>query len=285
LFRDVIIGNSSTPGKFNGLQQIINTGYGSGFLNSMVIEWANNGIDGQGGGTKTLNGEPIPATANLINVLLEIFRRYRQRIRWSPQLANQTLNTDDIVLVLPTHLATCILDAFTCWSVCAGGEFNPVNLQTYEARQFRNSLNGGRWGAGRITLDGVTINLFPYDWETMHGTNSGDMYFLTLRVGTQNIWEGEHLDAAAAAAQMQGEGHGEYFSTDGGRIIGVTEADNLCRVTKIWIRPRLICRAPWLQTRIMNVSCASILPPLGPDPLQTSFYPETSFVGQMATIS
>jgi hypothetical protein len=78
---------------------------------------------------------------------------------------------------------------------------------------------------------------------------------------------------------MSQQGHEEYFSTDGGRIIGVVEADNLCYMTKAWIRPRLVNRAPWLQARIMNVECAAILDPLSPDPLDTSWYPVTSFGG------
>jgi hypothetical protein len=78
---------------------------------------------------------------------------------------------------------------------------------------------------------------------------------------------------------MKQQGHNEYFSTDGGRIIGTTEVDNLCYKTKAWIRPRLVNRAPWLQARIMNVQCSRILDPLSPDPLESSWYPLTSFGG------
>jgi hypothetical protein len=209
-------------------------------------------------------------------VLLELRRLFRQRISWSPTLATE--GGANHVLVMPTFLAGCLLDVFTCWSVCAGGEYSPVNLMTYEARTFRDTLNGGRYGGGFITLDGAVIDIFPYDWATMNGTNRGDIYFLTLSVGNQMLWEGETLDAGAAAAEMQREGHNQYFSTDGGRVIGVTEVDNLCRTTKAWIRPRLINRAPWLQARIMNVECATnVLNILSPDPTESSFYPLTSF--------
>lgn len=277
LYRHVITGNASTGGQFDGLQQWINTGYESPMLDSMVVEWAGNDISGTGGGTKTLNGTNLPAATHLINLLLAIVRRFRQRIQWSPSLATERENGVDFVLVMPTFLAECLLDAFTCWSVCEGGEFNPVNLMTYEARNFRDSLNGGRYGGGFIRLDGQVIDIFPYDWETMHGTSRGDIYLLTRAVGNQQLWEGEHLSASTAADLMRTQGHDEYFSTDGGRIIGVVEADNLCYKTKVWIRPRLVNRAPWLQARIMNVECDTILSPLSPDPLDTSFYPVTSF--------
>lgn len=274
LFRAIITGNDSTAGQFDGLQQWINTGYSSTMLDSMVFNWAGNDIGGTGGSTITLNGTNQAGGNNLINWLLETMRRFLQRISWSPMLSTGDPN---FVLVMPTFLASCLLDAFTCWSVCAGGLYNPVNLMTYEARNFRDSLNGGRYGGGFIRLDGRVIDIFPYDWGTMNGTDRGDIYFLTLSVGNQQLWEGETLDAGAAATEMQREGHNEYFATDGGRIIGVTEVDNLCRTTKAWIRPRLVCRAPWLQARISNVECTRLLPGISPDPVESSFYPLTSF--------
>ena len=286
LFRDIIVGNASTPGQFDGLQQWINTAYDTELLKSMVFNWAGNNIEGDGGGTITHNGVAMSnQSPNLIDVLLAVFRRFRERIKWSPMLNTQELSGRNMVLVGPTFLLECILDAYTCWSVCEGGEYNPVNLMTYEARNFRDSLNGGRYGGGFIRLDGQVIDLYPYDWETIHGENRGDLYFMTLSVGDQQLWEGEHLNATSAAGQMIEAGHDQYFSTDGGRIIGVTDVDNLCRQTKLWIRPRLINRAPWLQARIMNVECARMLDPLSPDPIATSFFPHTSFVGEMKTVA
>lgn len=276
LYRHIITGNASTAGQFDGLQQWVNTGYESTMLDSMVFNWAGNDLSGTGGSTKTLNSVNLTGTYQFINYLLATVRRLVQRISWSPML--NTEGEPNFVLVMPKFLAECLLDAFTCWSVCEGGLYNPVNLMTYEARTFRDSINGGRYGGGFIRLDGRVIDIFPYDWDTMHGTNRGDVYLLTLSVGNQRLWEGETLDAGAAAAEMQREGHNEYFSTDGGRIIGVTEVDNLCRTTKAWIRPRIICRAPWLQARFMNVECATVLDPLSADPT-SSFYPLSSFAG------
>lgn len=275
LYRAVITGNGATPGQFDGLQQWINTGYDSSMLDSYVVEWGGNDMDGTGGGAMSVNGTTIPPGTQLIRLLIELRRYFQQRISWSPMLA--TAGAANYVLVMPTFLAGCLLDAFTCYNVCPGGLYNPTNLMTYEARNFRDSLNGGRYGAGSITLDGAVIDIFPYDWNTMHGSDRGDIYFLTLSVGSQQLWEGETLDAGAAAAEMQREGHNQYFSTDGGRVIGVTEVDNLCRTTKAWIRPRIYTRAPWLQARIMNVECDNnVLPLIGPDPT-SSFYPLTSF--------
>lgn len=283
LYRHLITGNDATAGQFDGLQQWINTGFdGSGMLDSMVIDWNGNNLDGTGGGAITLNGTALSTSPDLVDMLLAIYRRFKQRIMWSPMLATQNMREGDQVLVLPTFLAECLLDKYTCWSVCEGRQYNEANLQTFEARQFRTSLLGGLFGAGKITLDGDVIHLFAYDWETMHGAHRGDMYFLTLSAGAMRIWQGEHLSAAAAAAEMRNEGHAQYFSTDGGRVIGTTDVDNLCRQTKIWIRPRLWCVAPWLQARIMEVECTPVLDPLSPDPLETSFFPATSFAADLA---
>lgn len=284
LFRHVITGNDGTAGQFDGLQQWINTGYASAILNSTVVNWAGNDMDGSAGGTKTINGVNYTGSADIVDMLLALYRRYKQRIMWSPMLANQDLREGQVVLVLPQFLSECLLDKYTCWSVCAGRQYNEANLQTFEARTFRDRLMGGLFGGGVITLDGDPVHLYPYDWETIHGTQRGDMYFMTLAVGNQQLWEGETLDAGAAAAEVRQQGHGQYFSTDAGRIIGTTEMDALCRQMSIWIRPRLVCRAPWLQARIMNVECTPVLDPLSPDPLSTSFYPVTSFAADADTV-
>lgn len=281
LFRDLIVGDSSTAGQMDGLQQIINTGYND-MLNSMVFNWAGNDISGTGGGTITMNGTALTSTPDLIDLLLAIFRRYLQRMSWSPQLAGQNMNERTFVLVGPTNLCRNILSLFTCWSVCPGGQYNETNLNTYEARTFRDNINGGLFNAGYIWLDGHTIHLMPYDWETMHGTAQGDLYFMTMAVGSSMLWEGEHLSAQAAVADMASRGVGEYFSTDGGRIIGLTNNQNLCVETNIWMRPRLVCRAPWLQSRIMNIVIDSTLDPISPDP-ESSFYPLTSFAPDTQT--
>lgn len=273
IFRDLIIGNSTTAGKFDGLQRWIKTGYDSPMLDSFVVNWAGNNMDATGGGTITVNGSNS-TPGSLVNMILSIYRRWRQRMMWSPMLATQMQSGVNTVLVLPTFLIECLLDSFTCWSVCTG---NNVDINSYEARTFRNGLLGGRFGYGRIFLDGQEIPLLAYDWETMHGTDRGDIYFLTLNVGQVRLWQGEHLSGQAVLRELAAGNQG-YFVRDGGRILGKENVDNLCRQLFIWMRPRIMCRAPWLQARIMNVECNSILPLISPDPTETSFYPVTSFV-------
>lgn len=279
LYRHIITGNNTTAGQLDGLQRWIKTGYGSSMLDSMVVEWAGNDFDGAGGGTKTFNGTNLAASTGMIDLLRAIDHRFDQRISWSPMLATSAQQPGDRVLVLPDFLRRCLLDVYTCWRICPGAQYQESNLNTIEARNFREGLEGGAFGAGYITLNGRQVHLFPYDWETMHGTQRGDMYFLNINVGNTRLWNGEILSASAAAQEAQTAGHTEYRTTDGDRVLSLVEVDNLCKKLKLWMRPRIINRAPWLQARIMNVECTSVIDPISPDPLETSFYPLTSFGG------
>lgn len=271
--RSLITGNASVAGQFDGLQRWVKTGYSCSMLDSIILDW--NGNPMSGGAGITWNGAAVPATFDFIEVLLATFRRIKRRISWSPVLKQQRMQVGDMILLLPDFMAACLLDFFTCWSVCDGGEYNPVSLQTYEARQFRTQLLGGMFGAGRIFLDGFEIPLMPYDWEMINGPTRGDIYLLTGSVGSNRVWEGEHLDANRAAREV---GVSDYFVLDGGRVLGKTDVENLCRQMKLWMALRLFCQAPWAQVRFQDVACATPGGPMSPDPLETSFYPETSFV-------
>ena len=137
------------------------------------------------------------------------------------------------------------------------------------------------YGHGYITLDGITIPLMAYDWETINGPTRFDMYFLTGSIGGRRILEGEMLSANTAlsnfAPNVTGANVGDYFTLDNGRLLGKYDTDNECYKLKLWHHPRLFCAAPWAQIRFQDVVCRSAVDPLSPDPAETSFYPETSF--------
>jgi hypothetical protein len=270
--KHMITGNATTGGQFDGLERLVKTGYDCTMLDSIVINW--NGNPMSGGAGITWNGAAVGATYNFIDVLLAAYRRVKQRISWAPVLAPQSINTGDMIIVLPYSMIDCLLDHYTCWSVCDGSQYNEVALQSYEARQFRNGLLGGMFGAGQITLDGQLIPIMGYDWNLIKGPKTGDIYFLTGSVGAIRVWEGEHLSASAAAAQYSTHG---YFSKDGGRVLGKVDTDNECMTLKLWMHPRIFLRAPFLQIRFQAVQCDKPGGFISPDPTETSFYPETSF--------
>lgn len=275
--RHVITGNASSAGQFNGLENLVKTGYASSMLDSQVIDWAGNPMTGGAG--MTWNGNAIPTTADFVDVLRAVVRRIKQRISWSPMLANQQMNLGDMILLMPTVVAEEFLDFYTCWSVCPSTDNVTAQLQTYEARTFRDQLLGGLYGYGQITIDGIPIPIMAYDYELLKGPKTADIYLLTGGMGSVRMWEAEHLNAQTAATTYGNLG---YFATDGGRMLGTYITENECSQMKLWMHPRLWTRAPWAQARFQNVQFTTPGPVWSADPLETSFFPLTSFGGDTA---
>lgn len=277
--RLVITGNSGTAGQFDGLQRWVSTIH-SAPLDSYVVNW--NGNPMAGGAGVTINGAAIAATWDIIDVLLALFRNIKTRIKWNQMLAMQmaqNFTAGDMIILLPTSAADCLLDFYTCWRVCPGQQFEESNLNTPEARAFRDKLIAADnplnvYGDGYITLDGTVIPLLTHDWGLINSPTQFDMYFLTGSIGNMRIFEGEMLDADEIARNA---GDSRYTSFDGGRIAAVKTLDNMCKEIGLWHWPRLFCLAPWAQMRFQDVQCDRPGGPLSADPGDTSYYPETSF--------
>lgn len=266
LLRGIVPSNNDTCGQMDGLEQLIDDDYTDPLLNSIVIDWNGNGMSGGAGAT--WNGDPIPDTAGIVDLLLNIFRRFRMRVSWSPALSTQGITASDIALVLPYSFVSCILDAYTCWSVCSG---DWMQMNTFEARRFRDNLNGGAFGAGAITLDGYIVNLLPFDYGLVNaGGSSFDMYFLVRSVGGFRTFYGQFNDMNPVAAKMTGTGP-NYNALDGGRLLVWSEADHTCEKRFVEMQPRLVLLAPWLQARIQDVTCDVIGGVLSQDVTNTYF--------------
>lgn len=271
---DLVTGNAATAGQFDGLQQWVSTNHNCQGLYSYVVNWNNNGM--AGGAGITLNGAATAPTYNIVDWLLDLHRNIMQRISWSPMLKNQQMQTGDMVIALPTFMARCLLDYFACWSVCPGAQYEEIQKNLKEINEFRQTLNGGMFGHGQISLDGHTIPLLAYDWGLINGPTRGDMYFLTGSVGAQRIWEGEFLSADLVLNEMMEADKGGFFSLNGGRVLGKEYTENLCRVMRLWMSLRLWCLAPYLQVRFQDVACHTPSGPLSPNPADSSFYITTS---------
>ena len=274
----VIDGNSATPGQFDGLETLVKTGYtdstgkNCNSMDSIVIDWNANNMNGGAG--ITWNGAAVGAGYDFVDVLLSLLRRIMDRIEMAPQLASQSMSVGDIIFVAPTHVIRCLLDAYTCWSVCPGQEFAEANLNTYEARTFRNSLNGGMFGDGKIYLDGFEIPLISYGWNLIKGPTLADAYVLTGSIGGVKTISGQYLDMTTVPSGYPEAG---YTSTDGGKMLTWLERDKTCVYREVEIQPRLLMWAPWAQARIQSIRCTQPGGVLSPDPWETSFFPETSF--------
>jgi hypothetical protein len=274
LKRMLVTGNANTPGQFDGLQQLIKSGYTSpngqncNIMDSIVLDWNNNDMDGGAG--ITWNGAAVGATYGMVDVLLALYRKIRARIRMAPALG-APLQPGDMVLVMPTGLISCLLDSYTCWSICS----TSVN-DTFESRRYRDSLNGGMYGAGRIFLDGFEVPIVPFDWGLINGPSHFDAYLLTLKVGGVRLIEGQYNNMIVP--NVPGIPAGEYVPTDGGKFLTWTVRDHTCIEQIVEMQPRLLAWAPWASARIQDVVCSAPGGVLSADPEETSFFPETSFV-------
>lgn len=279
LRRMIITGAATTGGQFDGLQQLVTTGYTNTdgtactMMDSIVIDMNGNGMDGGAG--MTWNGDAIAATYDFIDILVAVYRRIKSRIKWSPTLGRQRMQTGDMVFVAPEALNQCLLDAYTCWRVCSGSQYDETVLDTYEARTFRQQLNGGMFGDGRIYIDGFEIPLLNYDWELINSPSQFDAYLLTGQIGNVKVLEGEYNDMRAVPSAY--EELTNKFYTDGGRILGWVNQDQTCVQRHIEMQPRILSWAPWAQSRFQNVQCSSVAGPMSPDPTAESYFPQESF--------
>lgn len=277
---EVMDGNAQTAGSFDGLKRLTKTGYTNSdgnpcpLMDSIIVDWNQNNFDGGAG--ETWNGASIGTTFDLVDVLIEIVRSIRKRIKWTPALG-APLAAGDMIIMLPQFLANCLLDFYTCWSVCPGKEFQPVNLQTMEARTFRNSLNGGAFGDGKITIDGMEISLLVNDVGTITNANVGDIWVLTGQVGSVKLIQGQTNDMRVPATA---DPNALFSYTDGGRLLVWTNGENTCLAVQSEMQPRLLSWAPWAQARIQDVSCGQAAPFFTGDPNSpyfpggpTGFYP------------
>lgn len=278
LKRDIVSGSALTTGSFNGLEALVKTGYTDSaghncdMMDSIVIDWNDNSFTGGSG--VTWNGVSVAATFSMVDVLIAVVRRIRDRIALAPALAAQPMGVGDMIIVAPTATLRCLLDAYTCWSVCSGAQYNEVAIQSYEARTFRQQLNGGLFGDGRIFIDGFEIPLVAYDWGLQKSSSTADMYVLTGRVGNVKLISGQYQDLSGANANYP---EASFAYTDGGRMLTWVNMDQTCVQREVEFHPRLLMWAPWAQARIQDITCSGPGPAMSPDPWDSNF-PETSFL-------
>lgn len=263
----IVDGNKNTAGQFDGLELLVKTGYtdsdGSSCpaMDSIVIDFNGNSLNGGNG--MTWNGAAIASTYGFIDLLMAAFRRIRHRIRMAPALAAQRMLVGDVILLIPDDFAQCVLDAFTCWSVCEDND----GTTTFESRTFRNNLMGGMFGAGRIFIDGFEIPIMPYDWSLINSGQTFDAYLLTGSVGNVKIIQGQFNDMTYSA----GVRPDKFAATDGGRLLNWAESRHTCEVQIAEMQPRLLMWAPWAQARIEDVVCDVPGGIISADPWNTYF--------------
>jgi len=285
----VINGNVNTAGQFDGLENLVTTGYVNSrgqrcsLMDSITVDWNFNGLGGGAGvvWTDGRGARSVSATATFTDLLRSIVRVVRTRIRNSG-LGVMDLQVGDVAILATSQMAECILDQFTCWRVCPGLAFNESNLNTLEARTFRDNIEGGSINAngnaiqveGFVNLHGLDVPVLSYDWGLATGSHS-DVYVLTGSVGGRKVLHGQYNDMSQV--QVRYENAGKFFSTDGGKVLGYFEDDETCLRPTSEIQPRIISWAPWTNTRITNVACDTPGGEIFADPTSSSFIGGSSF--------
>lgn len=286
----LINGDADTAGQFDGLEKLVTTGYTdfkgrrASAMDSIVINWNGNTLNGGAGITWTdsRGSRNVSSSATFTDVLRSIVRILKARIKNSG-LGVLNLQLGDMVLVATSEMAEAILDSYTCWSVCEGGQYNEANINTLEARAFREGLMGGTFTAngttiqadGIIRIHGVAIPVITYDWGLQQGSSTSDIYLLTGSVGGRKVLNGQWNDFRSIPVRY--ENAFKYFVTDGGKMLGYFEDKHTCVEQVYELQPRLVMPTPWLQVRLSGVSASTPGGPFESDPLSSFFYGGTSF--------
>lgn len=265
--RDVITGNKTSTGEFDGLEQLVNTGYtdvktgltNSG-IDSQIVAWANDNMDG------AINGK-----GNIVKWLTHLIRRIRHRVRLA---GKGDLAVGDMVVVMPSFLRDCFLDAWACYGLCEPSQYNEIFRDNLAVREFRDRFNGGLFGDGYFTVDGVPVPIVAHDWIPygQSGTKfTSDIYILTKRIGSTPVLFGQYHPMSQAVDVARQFGMDHFRTLQGDRMIQWSKSDNLCVNVSMAIKPNVYLSAPWAQARITNVGCTPLLAPLSDDP-QSSYF-------------
>lgn len=284
LMKLLVTGNASTGGQFDGLQQLVKTGYTDyqtsrvlKTMDSMIIDWNGNDLDGGSGMTWSdgrVTNQAITSTNTLVDALRATYTFAKQRISMSPMLASQGQRPGDCIILTTAQGAEKLMDQYVYWSVYPDATGYASSFDSREARELRDNLSGGLYGQGRIYLYGDEIPIIKHDPGMIVGGNRVDYYMLWRGVGAVQTLYGQYNDMTSVPSKAE-----KFFVTDNGKFLHWMESDHTCVSQYTELRPRLVMNAPWLNARIQDVYIDTPGGLFSTDPWSgTSFFPETSFI-------
>lgn len=280
--RQFIVGNNTVDGQADGLRRLVNYGYtdpvtgeACSSMDATVVDYNGNTVLlGDGPNAVSVNGSSIGTTWNFIDIVNSWARRVAQRINMS-SLTGVPVH----IGLAPTEFITCLLEAWVCYTVCAG---DSTRMDSFEARSRLETLMSQFGGYRSVTLSfhGVPITFIPYDYELIEGDGESEVYILTPRVGNTPLLRGHVKDMNAA---FNASGAGDYGNrdrfrvTDGNRLLSWDNTDHTCFKVNAEMQFRWLMRAPWAQLRFTNVACSTPFGHISGDPLSAA-YPESNLV-------
>ena len=281
LSRLLITGDKTVSGQFDGLNQLVKTGYttiGGDLctgLDSVVVDWQNDDLSG------AVNGH-----GSIITKIRDVFRRIMWRIA---QTGMGKPAEGDVVLVMPTWLAWEVLDEWAVWSFREQVNSTQVVYRDYmDVRSIREKYAVGLFGGGYITIDGFNLHIIPHDWMAISQSapyHISDIYMLTRRIGTRRVLQGQYMPVNMGADAVNAQVGYSYFNTEamqGGRMIRWMKFDNTCVQPCALVKPRLYLDAPWAQAVINNVGVSLQFSPQSLDP-QSNYFLSNKNVAEKIT--
>jgi hypothetical protein len=279
--REVITGDNTVTGQFDGLAQLVNTGYTDikgnlqPILDSVVVDWQNDTLTG------AVNGH-----GSIITKIRDIWRKIMLRIRWS---SLGLPREGDAVLVMPSWMAWAVLDEFAYWSFYAGQQYNEVMRSQSEMRAFRDAISRGMYGGGYVTVDGFNIHIIPHDWMAIDQSAPNfctDIYLLTRQLGTRRILYGQYMPVEMGQRAVNSDAGYPYFGVmplKGGRAVTWLKTDNTCIKPCLEVRPRLRLDAPWAEAVINNVCIPQQFNPMSVDPQSDYWFGDDPIAAEAIT--
>jgi len=273
--RAQIHGSHANAYEMAGLEAIIKTDYVNEDgatcpqVDSILVDWDNDDLDG------AVNG-----LGNFFDYLDEVITE----IEWRAQELGPISETD-MILLTSRFMATCLLDAYACYTTCGVTSTNDVTEQSMRAAQraARMALNGGplydgaravgylNLKSGRripiIVEDALDISKFSTTYCT-------DIYILTRRIGSIDVLYGEYLDLREYENRVKKQWKDFSVRADAaGRFAMKGKEDNWCLNFMMGTSPEIYIAAPWAQVRIQDVCCTRHRKPLTGDPFQPYYMP------------
>jgi hypothetical protein len=227
----------------------------------------------------TWNGVAVPDGTNLYQLLEEAARVTIARCEMSTY---GNITTGNMVLVCPRAWINQILDCYVCHKHCSDSE----GLNSKDALAMKDSIKNGGFGQGVIQLAGLDVPIIAYDNSLVNDAGTlAEMYLLVNKIGNQPIMRYYYNDYRVIANNFSpvGNSPAQVFPLDHGKLLAIPNPlQGTCASWLLEMRGRLVIRAPWAQTRIINVGRLTTSPIFSSDPTHP-LYVEQNLPGTLAT--
>lgn len=275
LRHDIIHGSHINAYQMDGFESIIKTGYtdedsrACPTLDSILVNWASDGLNGD---------------SNNLGNFFDYLDELVTEIEYKCSGLGTILETD-MILLTSRFMATCLLDAYSCYTICGVTSTTDISDQALraQARAERLKLNGGPLydganAVGYIQLkSGRRLPIMVDDALEVAKGGDGyvtDVYLLTRRIGSIDVLYGEYLDMREYENRVKAHMPSFTARADAaGRFVTKGQEDNWCIKLIMGTSPELYLSAPWAQVRISNVSCAKKRVPLTGDTHNPTYLP------------